>query len=52
MTYCENALKHGSGKGIIGNLYLLWKSKGNETKMAYYKTELDKLKLFQLKVLS
>ena len=40
----ENALKHGSGKDIVGNLYLLWKSKGDETKMAYYKTELDKLK--------
>jgi O-antigen ligase/lipopolysaccharide biosynthesis regulator YciM len=40
----ENALKYGTGKDIIGNLYLLWKSKGNESKMAYYKAELDKLK--------
>ncbi|RLD43251.1 MAG: hypothetical protein DRI89_05100 [Bacteroidetes bacterium] len=34
----ENALKHESSKEIIGNLHLLWKSKGNEDKAAYYKT--------------
>ena len=40
----ENSLKYGTGKDILGNLYLLWKSKGDESKMAYYKAALDKLK--------
>tara|TARA_R110001583_G_scaffold12326_2_gene54826 strand:- start:2399 stop:4942 length:2544 start_codon:yes stop_codon:yes gene_type:complete len=42
----ENALKNTStkDKDIIGNLYLLWKSKGEKSKTAYYKAELEKLK--------
>ena len=34
----ENALKYGSNKSILSNLYLLWKSKGNNEKMEYYQT--------------
>lgn len=38
----ENSLKYGSSKAIIGNLYLLWKSKGNQEKMNYYQALLNK----------
>ena len=33
----ENALKYGSSQLVIRNLFLLYKSKGNQQKMAYYK---------------
>lgn len=32
----ELSLKYGSSSTIISNLYLLWKSKGNQEKMEYY----------------
>ncbi len=38
----ENSLKYGSNKSIIGNLYLLWKTKGNTQKIAFYQNLLDK----------
>lgn len=34
----ENALRFGSSKDVLGNLHLLWKSKGNQDKADYYKT--------------
>ncbi len=33
----ENALRYGSSKDVLGNLHLLWKSKGNQEKADYYK---------------
>lgn len=37
----ENVLKYGSKKSISGNLFLLWKSKGNNEKMEYYQSILN-----------
>jgi tetratricopeptide (TPR) repeat protein len=39
----ENALKYGSSKQILSNLYQLWKAKGNQEKVNYYKALLDTL---------
>ncbi|MBX9887951.1 MAG: tetratricopeptide repeat protein [Flavobacteriaceae bacterium] len=37
----ELALKYGTSTAIISNLYLLWKAKGNQDKMAYYQAKLS-----------
>ena len=38
----EKALQYGSSKDLLGNLYLLWRTKGNQEKMAHYRELLDK----------
>lgn len=37
----ELALKYGTSSAVVSNLYLLWKAKGNQDKMAYYQAKLS-----------
>ena len=38
----ENALRYGSSPSVLNNLYSLWKSKGNQEKMEYYQSLINK----------